>query len=144
MFQWRDPRLRALNPTLALPNAPIAIVARTTDSAATLVFTQVRPSSACPHPTLSSRSSCRSAPQALSKFSAQWRARVGAGTTVQWPTAVVAARSTDENLVLFATHDNAIGFVWANQAEASGLHAALMVNRAGTVSKSFLLAQICG
>lgn len=62
---WNDPRIAADNPGLSLPAWPVLVVHRSDGSGTTDVFTDY-----------------------LSKVSADWKAKVGRGTSVQWPTGI--------------------------------------------------------
>lgn len=55
--KWNDPAIKALNPTLALPDAAIAQVRRADGSGTTFIFTNY-----------------------LSKVNAEWKSKVGEGT----------------------------------------------------------------
>ena len=59
---WDDPRIAELNPGVELPHQRIVFVHRSESSGTTEVFTAY-----------------------LSKVSSEWRSRVGAGKTVNWP-----------------------------------------------------------
>ena len=61
--KWNDKAIAALNPKLALPDQPIAVVRRADGSGTTFIFTNY-----------------------LSKASPEWKAKVSEGTAVQWPT----------------------------------------------------------
>lgn len=60
---WNDAAIKALNPSLNLPDAPIAVVRRADGSGTSFIFTNY-----------------------LSKVNAEWKAKVGEGTAVNWPT----------------------------------------------------------
>jgi phosphate transport system substrate-binding protein len=60
---WNDPAIQKINPTLKLPDMPITVVHRVDGSGTTFNWTNY-----------------------LSKISAKWKAAVGEGTSVQWPT----------------------------------------------------------
>ncbi len=60
--KWNDSQITALNPTLKLPEAAIAVVHRSDGSGTTYIFTDY-----------------------LSKVSADWQSKVGTGTAVNWP-----------------------------------------------------------
>ncbi len=60
--KWNDSQITALNPTLKLPDAAIAVVHRSDGSGTTYIFTDY-----------------------LSKVSADWQSKVGTGTAVNWP-----------------------------------------------------------
>lgn len=62
---WNDPRIVADNPGLSLPAWPVLVVHRSDGSGTTDIFTDY-----------------------LSKVSADWKAKVGRGTSVQWPTGI--------------------------------------------------------
>jgi phosphate transport system substrate-binding protein len=62
---WNDERIKALNPDVRLPNARITVVHRSDGSGTTFVWTNY-----------------------LSKMSAEWKEKVGEGTSVSWPTGV--------------------------------------------------------
>ena len=59
---WDDPAIAALNPHLALPNAPIFVVHRSDGSGTTYIFTSY-----------------------LSSVDPAWATKVGTGKTVNWP-----------------------------------------------------------
>lgn len=60
--KWSDKAIKDLNPTLALPDSDIGVVRRADGSGTTFLWTNY-----------------------LSKVSADWKAKIGEGTTVQWP-----------------------------------------------------------
>ena len=62
---WNDPAIAALNAGLKLPADPITVVRRSDGSGTTFLFTDY-----------------------LSKVSADWKTKVGAGTAVAWPEGV--------------------------------------------------------
>jgi phosphate transport system substrate-binding protein len=68
--KWNDPALTALNPGVPLPDAAIAPVRRADGSGTTFIFTNY-----------------------LSKVNAEWKAKVGEGTAVNWPTGAGRTRS---------------------------------------------------
>src|SRR5271167_808650 len=61
--KWDDPAIAKLNPGITLPSTAIAVVHRSDGSGTTFIFTNY-----------------------LSKVSPDWKAKVGEGTSVQWPT----------------------------------------------------------
>ena len=62
---WNDPAIAALNPGVALPDGKISIVHRSDGSGTTFNFSNY-----------------------LSKVNEEWKAKVGEGTSLQWPTGV--------------------------------------------------------
>lgn len=65
--KWNDPRVRADNPGVTLPNTSITVVYRSDGSGTTSIWTDY-----------------------LSKVSTDWRTRVGSGNSVRWPVGVGA------------------------------------------------------
>jgi phosphate transport system substrate-binding protein len=61
--KWNDPKIAADNPGVALPSSDITVVHRSDSSGTSAVFTDY-----------------------LSKVSAEWKEKVGAGTSPSWPT----------------------------------------------------------
>ncbi|MBW7980970.1 phosphate ABC transporter substrate-binding protein PstS [Enterobacillus tribolii] len=61
--KWNDPAITKLNPGVKLPDQNIAVVRRADGSGTSYVFTSY-----------------------LAKVNAQWKDKIGAGTTVNWPT----------------------------------------------------------
>ncbi len=85
--KWSDPALVALNPGVPLPDAAIAQVRRADGSGTTFIFTNY-----------------------LSKVNAEWKAKVGEGTAVNWP--VGAGGKGNEGVAAFVQRlPNSIGYV---------------------------------
>lgn len=85
--KWNDAAIKALNPTLALPDADIAPVRRADGSGTTFNFTNY-----------------------LSRVHAEWKAKVGEGTAVNWP--VGAGGKGNEGVAAFVNRlPNSIGYV---------------------------------
>lgn len=105
---WSDPAIRALNPGLPLPDAPIAALRRSDGSGTTFTFTNY-----------------------LSKVSPGWRSQVGQGLVVAWPAAGPAAKGNDGVAAALKATPNAIGYVDFAQAQRAGLTHALLRNQAG-------------
>lgn len=64
---WNDPKIAADNPGVSLPTKPVLVVHRSEGSGTTDIFTDY-----------------------LSKVSAEWKMKVGRGSSVQWPTGIGA------------------------------------------------------
>lgn len=105
--QWSDPAIKAVNPTLTLPNAKIAVIRRSDGSGTTFNFTDY-----------------------LSKVSPEWKTKVGSSLLVQWPTGTGAKGNEGVAQAIKQTR-NAIGYVEYAQARQLGLNHALLQNRAG-------------
>jgi phosphate transport system substrate-binding protein len=85
--QWNDPAIQADNRGVRLPNRAIRVVHRSDGSGTTFVWTDY-----------------------LSKVSAEWKAAVGTGTSVAWPTGQGAAGNEGVARQVSATPDS-IGYV---------------------------------
>ena len=85
--KWNDAAIKALNPSLNLPDTAIAPVRRADGSGTTFIFTNY-----------------------LSKVNAEWKAKVGEGTAVNWPTG--AGGKGNEGVAAFVGRlPNSIGYV---------------------------------
>lgn len=85
--KWSDAAIKALNPTLALPDADISPVRRADGSGTTFNFVNY-----------------------LSRVSPEWKAKVGEGTAVNWP--VGAGGKGNEGVAAFVARlPNSIGYV---------------------------------
>jgi phosphate transport system substrate-binding protein len=104
---WQDTRVRAANPDLRLPDAPIMVVRRSDGSGTTFNFTRY-----------------------LSTLSPEWRRLVGEGLTVAWPIGD-AAKGNDGVAERIKATRNAIGYVEFAQAQRAGLAAAALPNSGG-------------
>jgi phosphate transport system substrate-binding protein len=105
--KWSDPAIKALNPTLPLPDAAIAPVRRADGSGTTFIFTNY-----------------------LSKVNTEWKDKVGEGTAVNWPTG--AGGKGNEGVAAFVGRlPNSIGYVEYAYVKQSKMNYALMQNKAG-------------
>ena len=85
--KWNDPAIKALNPTLNLPNEDISTVHRADGSGTSFIFTNY-----------------------LSKVSEEFKNKIGANTTVNWP--VGLGGKGNEGVASFVTKvPNTIGYV---------------------------------
>ena len=105
--RWNDPRLQALNPDVALPNQPVAVVHRSDGSGTTYIFTAY-----------------------LSAVSAAWRQRVGVGTAVAWPVGL-GAKGNEGVAGQVRQTPGAVGYVELTYASQNNLPMATLRNRAG-------------
>ena len=105
--KWNDPAIKALNPTLALPDAAIAQVRRADGSGTTFIFTNY-----------------------LSKVNAEWKAKVGEGTAVNWP--VGAGGKGNEGVAAFVARlPNSIGYVEYSYVKQNKMTYTLLKNKDG-------------
>ena len=85
--KWNDAALTALNPGVPLPAADISVVRRADGSGTSFIFTNY-----------------------LSKVNAEWKAKVGEGTAVNWP--IGAGGKGNEGVAAFVQRlPNSIGYV---------------------------------
>ncbi|MES1978023.1 MAG: phosphate ABC transporter substrate-binding protein PstS [Pseudomonadota bacterium] len=105
--KWTDPAIKALNPTLALPDADIAQVRRADGSGTSFIFTNY-----------------------LSKVNAEWKSKVGEGTAVNWP--VGAGGKGNEGVAAFVGRlPNSIGYVEYAYVKQNKMTYAVLKNAAG-------------
>ena len=106
--KWTDPAIKALNPTLPLPDAEIAQVRRADGSGTSFIFTNY-----------------------LSKVNAEWKTKVGEGTAVNWP--VGAGGKGNEGVAAFVSRlPNSIGYVEYAYVKQNKMVYAQLKNAAGT------------
>lgn len=105
--KWNDAALTALNPGVPLPDAPIAVVRRADGSGTSFIFTNY-----------------------LSKVNAEWKAKVGEGTAVNWPTG--AGGKGNEGVAAFVQRlPNSIGYVEYAYVKQNKMTYTLLKNAAG-------------
>ena len=105
--KWNDPAITALNAGVALPDAAIAPVRRADGSGTSFNFTNY-----------------------LSKVNAEWKAKVGEGTAVNWPTG--AGGKGNEGVSAFVQRlPNSIGYVEYAYAKQNKITYALLKNKDG-------------
>ncbi len=111
--KWNDPAIAKLNPGLKLPDAAITVVHRSDGSGTTFTFANY-----------------------LSKVSPEWKAKVGADTSVAWPTGV--GGKGNEGVSSYVQHiPGSIGYVEYAYILENKLAYAKLINSAGkTVSPS--------
>jgi phosphate transport system substrate-binding protein len=108
--KWDDARIKADNPTAALPSADIVPVYRSDGSGTSDVFTDF-----------------------LSKLSPEWKEKVGRTKNPQLPQGVgIGAKGNDGVMGQVKQTPNTIGYVELTFAKANNLPAALVKNSAGT------------
>lgn len=111
--KWDDKRIKALNPSAALPATRITVVHRADGSGTTFLFTDY-----------------------LAKANSEWREAVGAGNTVEWPTGI-GAKGNEGVAGIASQTDGAIGYVEFAYAKQNNLAFTKMVNKSGaTVTPS--------
>jgi phosphate transport system substrate-binding protein len=111
--KWNDPAIKKLNPGLNLPDSSILVVHRSDGSGTTFVFATY-----------------------LSRVSGEWKSRVGAATSVDWPVGI-GAKGNEGVAGNVAQTSGSIGYVEYAYAKQNHLKNARMVNKEGkTLSPS--------
>ncbi|RKR44731.1 phosphate ABC transporter substrate-binding protein PstS [Paraburkholderia sp. BL17N1] len=107
--KWNDPAIVALNPKVKLPDTDIAVVRRADGSGTSFIWTNY-----------------------LSKVNADWKSKVGEGSTVNWPTGT-GGKGNDGVAAFVQRLPGAIGYVeWAYAKQNHMTYVALK-NSTGTV-----------
>jgi len=105
--KWNDAQIAALNPGVSLPDAQISVVRRADGSGTSFIFTNY-----------------------LSKVNAEWKAKVGEGTAVNWPTG--AGGKGNEGVSSYVQRlPNSIGYVEYAYAKQNKMEYVTLRNRAG-------------
>jgi len=105
--KWNDPVLVKLNPGVTLPDADVAIVHRSDGSGTTGVFTDY-----------------------LAKVSPEWKSKVGAGKSVQWPVGI-GAKGNEGVSGALKTQPNTVGYVELAYAVQAKMTFAQVKNHSG-------------
>lgn len=112
--KWTDPKVKADNGTMSLPDADIVVVRRSDGSGTTNGFTSY-----------------------LSMVSQSWKDKVGAGTSVQWPVGV-GGQGNDGVTGQVKQVPGAIGYVELSYATLNKLPVISMKNKNGKFVKPTL------
>lgn len=104
---WKDQKIAADNPGVALPNEKIVVVHRADGSGTTAAFTTY-----------------------LSAVSADWKSKVGAGKSVAWPVGL-GGKGSEGVTGQLRQAPGAIGYVELTYAEQNHLPVAKIQNQAG-------------
>ncbi len=113
---WNDPEIAKLNPGVDLPDANILVVHRSDASGTTSIFTNY-----------------------LAKVSTNWASKVGAGTSVSWPTGV-GGKGNSGVAGAVKNNKNSIGYIEIAYAKSNNLMVARIKNKSG----NFVLPTIAG
>jgi len=105
---WSDAKIAAANPGVTLPKDMVVMVAHRSDGSGTsAIFTDY-----------------------LAKVSPDWKTKVGAGTSVKWPTGL-GGKGNEGVTGLIKQTPGAIGYVELIYAKSNNLPVAAIKNRAG-------------
>jgi phosphate transport system substrate-binding protein len=105
--KWSDPRVKALNPSLKLPDQDIAVIHRSDGSGTTFIFTNY-----------------------LSKVSTDWKSKVGNATSVNWP-GDVGGKGNEGVANSVKQIPGSIGYIELAYAEQNKIPYAQLKNKAG-------------
>jgi phosphate transport system substrate-binding protein len=105
--KWDDPAIAKLNPSAKLPSQAIVVVHRSDGSGTTFIWTDY-----------------------LSKVSPDWKSKVGANTSVEWP-AGIGAKGNEGVANNVANTKGAIGYVEYAYAKQNKMTAVNMINKDG-------------
>ena len=106
--KWNDPSIRALNPGLVLPDVPIRPVHRSDSSGTTYIFTDY-----------------------LSSVSSAWKAGVGTGKSVAWPSGGSDGKGSPGVANWVHRHEGGIGYVELSYAIAEHVPYIRIENQTG-------------
>ncbi|HEY3596374.1 MAG TPA: phosphate ABC transporter substrate-binding protein PstS [Paraburkholderia sp.] len=107
--KWNDPEIVALNPKAKLPDTDIAVVRRADGSGTSFIWTNY-----------------------LSKVNAEWKSKVGEGSTVSWPTGT-GGKGNDGVAAFVQRLPGAIGYVEWAYAKQNKMTFVDLKNSSGTV-----------
>ena len=111
--KWDDPAIKKLNPNAKLPSQAIVVVHRSDGSGTTFIWTDY-----------------------LSKVSPEWKSKVGANTSVEWP-AGIGAKGNEGVANNVANTQGSIGYVEYAYAKQNNMTTVNMINKDGkTVAPS--------
>jgi phosphate transport system substrate-binding protein len=105
--RWNDRRIAALNPGVTLPNAEIIVVHRSDGSGTSFIWTDY-----------------------LSKVSPEWKQKVGAATSVNWPTGI-GGKGNEGVTQQVKQVEGTVGYVELIYALSNNLPVAQVRNSAG-------------
>ncbi len=104
---WNDPKIAALNPGLKLPATAVAAVHRADGSGTTFVFTSY-----------------------LAKSSPDWKSKIGAASSIAWPTGA-GAKGNDGVAATVRNTEGGVGYVEYAYASKNGLTTVELKDKAG-------------
>ncbi len=105
--KWNDPQIKADNPGIPLPDKNISVVYRSDGSGTTYIFTDY-----------------------LSKISAIWKEKVGAGKSLNWPVGMGAKGNPGVAGIIKQT-EGTIGYIGSEYAFAQKIPYVLLQNQSG-------------
>jgi phosphate transport system substrate-binding protein len=112
--KWNDPAIAKANPGASLPGDSIIVVHRSDGSGTSFIWTDY-----------------------LSKVSPDWKAKVGSGTSVKWPTGL-GAKGNEGVAGMVRQMKGSIGYIELIYAEQTKIPFGSVQNQAGTFVKASL------
>ncbi|MHB9038102.1 MAG: phosphate ABC transporter substrate-binding protein PstS [Armatimonadota bacterium] len=109
---WNDRAIKAANPKLKLPDQPIVVVHRSDGSGTSYIFTSY-----------------------LSAVNSEWKSKVGAGKSVDWPTGI-GGKGNEGVTALVQQTAGTIGYVELAYTVQNHLPAAIVRNQSGQYVKA--------
>ncbi len=106
--KWNDARIAKINPDIALPDATIAVAHRSDGSGTTFLFTNY-----------------------LAQVSPEWKEKVGAGKSVNWPVGI-GGKGNEGVAGVLRQQPNSIGYIELAYAVQNKIPYAFIQNREGT------------
>jgi phosphate transport system substrate-binding protein len=107
--KWDDPAIKKLNPNVKLPSQAIVVVHRSDGSGTTFIWTDY-----------------------LSKVNAEWKSKVGANTSVEWP-AGIGAKGNEGVANNVVNTKGSMGYVEYAYAKQNDMTTVSMINLDGKV-----------
>lgn len=108
--KWNDPAIQALNKSLKLPDQNITVVRRADGSGTSFIFTTY-----------------------LSKVNAEWKEKIGAGSTVNWIASSLGGKGNDGVSAFVQRIAGSIGYVEYAYAKQNNLSYTKLVSHDGEV-----------
>ena len=105
--RWNDERIASANPDIALPNTPIAVAHRSDGSGTTFLFTHY-----------------------LAQVSPEWKEKVGAGKSVNWPVGI-GGKGNEGVAGVLRQQPGSIGYIELAYAVQNKIPYAFVQNREG-------------
>lgn len=112
--KWNDQAIRALNPGIDLPDLEIVVVHRSDGSGTTYVFVDY-----------------------LAKVSADWKSKVGVGTSVQWPVGI-GAKGSEGVAGMVSNTNGALGYVELTYVLQNSISHGKVINKDGAAVEASL------
>ena len=118
--KWNDPKIAAANKGINLPNLPISVVNRADGSGTNYIFTEY-----------------------LTKVSSEWKEKIGAGKTVNWPAGQIGQKGNPGVAGFVSQTPGSVGYVELIYAIQNKMAYGNVKNKAGKFIEPTLKAVSC-